>query len=237
LVFLAFWTVFLLFYLLEATGPNAIYRRDNPESLGNLGEPAYWFYAIAFLVLALFLLSDGVTKERESGMFPLVGAKPIRRANVLLAKLAAGGVVYVASFAVSLLPLLILAVTIGAPVLEMMALLYLGPFLALYAFLLGFGLLVGVASSSSKVAIGSAAGIYLPLFMMMRDGPMQLLYQSYPAAGVVASYTPFNVAHDATQVIVTGGQMPWGGLVATFLAGAALCGAAFWLFSRQEVAK
>lgn len=236
LVFLTFWSLFLVVFLTFSTGEQAVYRRDNPEGVQMLGEPAYFFYAIAFLVLALFLLSDGVTKERESGMFPLVGAKPIRRSNMLLAKLAVGGVVYVASFLVSLLPLLILAGALGFPVIEMVGLLYLGPFLALYAFMLGFGLLVGVASSSSKVAIGSAAGVYLPLFMLMREGPMQMLYQSYPTLSTIAGFTPFNVAHEATRVIVNGGQMPWAGLVATLLAGAALCGLAFWLFSRQEVA-
>lgn len=236
LVFLAFWSIFLILFLTFSTGPEAVYRRDNPQGIQMLGEPAYFFYAIAFLVLALFLLSDGVTKERESGMFPLVGAKPIRRSNVLLAKLAAGGVVYVASFLVSLLPLAVLAAALGFPVVQMIALLYLGPFLALYAFLLGFGLLVGVAASSSKVAIGSAAGIYLPLFMLMREGPMQLLYQSYPALAAVADYTPFNVAHAATRVVVNGGQMPWGGLAVTFALGAGLCGLAFFLFNRQEVA-
>ena len=236
LVFLGFWTLFLVLFLTFSTGPQAAFRRDNPEGISRLGEPAYFFYAIGFLVLALFLLSDGVTKERESGMFPLVGAKPIRRSNVLLAKLAAGGVVYVASFAVSLLPLLVLTAALGFPVLEMMTLLYLGPFLALYAFLLGFGLLVGVASSSSKVAIGAAAGIYLPLFMLMREGPMSLLYQNYPTLATIAGYTPFNVAHDATRVVVNGGQMPWAGLVVTVLLGVALCGVAFWLFNRQEVA-
>lgn len=237
IAFLSFWSVFLVVFLASSTGPNAIYRRDNPEGVQVLAEAAYFFYAIAFVVLALFLLSDGVTKERESGMLPLVGAKPIRRSNVLLAKLAAGGLVYVASFLVSLLPLAVLAAAIGWPALEMVALLYAGPFLALYAFLLGFGLLVGVASTSSKVAIGSAAGIYLPLFLLMEEGPMQLLYQSYPTAQRVAALTPFNVAYKATRVVVHGGQMPWLGLVATFLAGAALCGAAFWLFSRQEVAQ
>ena len=237
LTFLGFWTIFLVLFLTFTTGPQAVYRRDNPQGIQMLGEPAYFFYAIAFLVLALFLLSDGVTKERESGMFPLVGAKPIRRTNVLLAKLAAGGVVYVASFLVSLLPLLVLTVALGGPVLEMMALLYLGPFLALYAFLLGFGLLVGVASSSSKVAIGSAAAIYLPLFLLMREGPMQLLYQSYPSLSTIAGYTPFNVAHEATRVVVNGGQMPWAGLVVTIAVGAACCAVAFWLFRRQEVAQ
>ena len=236
LVFLSFWSLFLVFFLTLSTGPNAIYRRDNPEGVQMLGEPAYFFYAIAFLVLALFLLSDGVTKERESGMLPLVGAKPIRRSNVLLAKLAVGGVVYVASFLVSLLPLLVLAASIGGPVLEMIGLLYLGPFLALYAFMLGFGLLVGVASSSSKVAIGAAAGFYLPLFLLMRDGPMQLLYQSYPTLDRIAGYTPFNVAHEATRVVVNGGQMPWMGLVLTLALGAGCCALAFWLFRRQEVA-
>lgn len=236
LVFLTFWSLFLLFFLLMGNGPDAVYRRDNPEGVPRLDEPAYFFYAISFLVLSLFLLSDGVTKERESGMLPLVGAKPIRRTNVLLAKLAMGGVVYVASFLVSLLPLLVLAAAIGFPVVEMMALLYAGPFLALYAFMLGFGLLVGVASSSSKVAIGAAAGFYLPLFLLMREGPMQLLYQNYPTLDRIAGYTPFNAAHEATRVVVGGGQMPWTGLVVTFALGAACCALAFWIFSRQEVA-
>lgn len=237
LVFLTFWTFFLVIFLSLSVGPNAVYRRDSPDGIQQIGQAAFFFYAIGFLVLALFLLSDGVTKERESGMLPLVGAKPIRRSNVLLAKLAAGGVVYVASFLVSLVPLLVLAAAIGFPAFEMVALLYLGPFLALYAFILGFGLLVGVACSSSKVAIGTAAAVYLPLFLLMRDGPMQILYQNHPKVAQLASYTPFNAAHDATLAVVFGGQMPWVGLVVTVALGAACCALAFWFFRRQEVAQ
>lgn len=237
LVFLAFWGLFLVFFLSLSTGPNALYRRDNPEGVTMLGEPAFYFYAIGFIVLALFLLSDGVTKERESGMLPLVGAKPIRRSNVVLAKLAAGGLVYAASFVVSLLPIGVLAISMGFPAIELIARLYALPFLALFAFMVGLGLLVGVAASSSKVAIGAAAGIYLPLFLMMTGGPMQLLYQNYPVLLTLSSYTPFEVAHRAARVVLMGGQMPWGGLALTFAMGAAFTALAFWLFSRQEVAQ
>lgn len=237
LVFLSFWSLFLLFFLTFSSGPQAVYRRDSPEGVYMLGEPAYWFYAIGFIVLALFMLSDGLTKERESGMLPLVGAKPIRRSNILLAKLAAAGLVYVASFVVSLVPLLLLAAAIGAPVLELMARLYVGPFLALFVFLSGLGLFMGVVASSSKVAIGSTVAILLPLFLLMSDGPMTLLYQSYPAAQVVASYTPFEVAHSASTVVMIGGQMPWAGLALTALVGIGFVALAFWVFSRQEVAQ
>lgn len=237
LVFLAFWGLFLLFYLALSTGPDAVYRRDSPEGVYNLGEPAFWFYAIMFIVLALFLLSDGVTKERESGMLPLVGAKPIRRSNIVLAKLAAGGLVYVGSFLVSLLPLAVLGASIGFAVVQMVALLYLLPFLALFSFMVGFGLLVGVASTSSKVAIGSAAGVYLPLFLLMRNGPMSILYYAYPNLQTIASYTPFEVAHTASRVVVMGGQMPWGGLALTFAFAVGFVVLAFVLFRRQEVAQ
>lgn len=236
LIFLAFWTLFLVIFLAETTGAGAVARRDYPTGVTSLMEPAYFFYSIAFVVLALFLLSDGVTKERESGMLPLVGAKPIRRTNVLFAKLAAGGVVYVGTFLVSLLPAGVLALALGFPAIELIALLYVGPLLALFVFMLGFGLLVGVVSSSSKVAIGSAAGIYLPLFLMMEEGPMQLLYMTYPSLRDILAYTPFEVVHRASRVAVMGGQMPWGGLALVFAMGAGFTALAFWLFSRQEVA-
>jgi ABC-type transport system involved in multi-copper enzyme maturation permease subunit len=233
LTFLAFWTLFLVVWFQEM---NAAYRRENPEGVTMLGEPAFFFYGIAFAVLALFLLCDGVTKERESGMLPVVGAKPIQRWHVPLAKLVGGLVVYVATFAVTLLPAGVLAYSLGFPVVEMMARLYVGPFLALYVFLLGLGLLLGVVASSSKVAIGTAAGLLLPSFFMMEDGPMILLYREYPSLLKVSQYLPFEAAHAGTNVVVNGGQMPWGPLAVTVALGVVFCALAFWLFSRQEVA-
>lgn len=233
LTFLAFWTLFLVFWLQET---NAIYRLDNPQGVTTLGEPAFYFYSMAFAVLALFLLSDGVTKERESGMLPVVGAKPIRRWHVPLAKLASGLVVYVATFVVTLLPSLVLAYSMGFPVIEMMARLYAGPFLVLYVFILGLGLLLGVVAGSSKVAIGSAAAILIPAFFMMEDGPMILLYRDYPGLLKLSQYTPFEAAHAATRVVVEGGQMPWGPVAVTAGLGIGFCALAFWLFSRQEAA-
>ena len=236
LIFLAFWTLFLVIFLAETSGVNAVARRDYPTGITSLMEVAYFFYSIAFVVLALFLLSDGVTKERESGMLPLVGAKPIRRSNVLSAKLATGGVIYVGTFLVSLLPAGVLALALGSPAIELIALMYVGPLLALFAFNMGFGLLVGVASTSSKVAIGSAAGIYLPLFLMTEGGPMELLYANYPGLRDIVAYTPFEVVHRATRVAIMGGQMPWAGLALVVAIGGAFTALAFWLFSRQEVA-
>lgn len=233
LTFLAFWTLFLVVWFSEA---DAAYRRESPPGVTTLGEPAFFFYGIAFAVLALFLLSDGVTKERESGMLPVVGAKPIKRWHVPLAKLVAGLVVYAGTFVITLLPSSVLAYSLGFPVIEMMARLYAGPFLVLYVFLLGLGLLLGVVASSSKVAIGSAAGILLPSFFMMEDGPMTLLYRDYPSLQKLSQYTPFEATHAATRVVVDGGQMPWGPMAVTVGLGVALCALAFWLFSRQEVA-
>lgn len=233
LTFLAFWTLFLVFYLAETT---SYYRRDYPESATSLAEPAFAFYGIAFAVLALFTLCDGVTKERESGMLPVVGAKPIVRWHIPMAKLLSGLVVYAATFVVSLLPLGVLAFALGWPVIEMMALFYVGPLFALFVFLLGLGLLLGVAFNSSKVAIGTGAAILLPLFLLMPNGPMQLLYQAYPALGRLAEFTPFEATHAGINVIARGGQMPWTGFAVTIGLGLAFTVLAFWIFSRQEVA-
>jgi ABC-type transport system involved in multi-copper enzyme maturation permease subunit len=233
LTFLAFWGLFLLFALSEL---DAYYRRDYPSGALTLAEPAFFFYSIAFAVLALFLLSDGVTKERESGMLPLVGAKPIARWHIPLAKLTSGLIVYVATFVVSMLPAAVLAYSMGSPVIELIARLYVGPFLAFYAFILGLGLLLGVAYSASKVAIGTAAGLILPLFFLMEDGPMAMLYREYPALVTFARYTPFSAMHRGVQVVVNGGQLPWGPLLVTAGLGIAFAALAFWLFAKQEVA-
>lgn len=234
LTFLAFWTLFLVFTFTEG---DAYYRRDYPMSVDQLGEVAFFFYAIAFVVLALFILSDGISKERESGMLPLVGAKPITRANVLIAKALSGGLVYVASFLVSLLPAFALAVMMGMPAVELIVRLYVGPFLILYLFLLGVGLLLGVVASSSKVAIGTAAGVYLPLFFLMTNGPLSSLFQSYPILERISSYTPFSATFAAVRTVVHGGQMPWVPIVVVIAVGIACGVAAFLVYSRQEVAR
>jgi len=237
LTFLAFWMLFLLFFLSSLTGRGGgFYGPSNPQSVTMLAEPAFFFYAISFAVLGLFVLSDGITKERESGMLAVVAAKPIVRWHVVLAKLLAGGFVYVASFIVTLAPALVLVAAMGFPALEMLTLLYLGPFLALYVFLLGLGLFLGVVASSSKVAIGTGAGLYLPLFLLVSEGPLQILYARAPGLQTLASYTPFEAAHQATRVVVDGGQMPWGPLLVTAGIGGVCALAAFWAFSRQEVA-
>lgn len=235
LTFLAFWMVFLFFYL-TGLEQSAFRGGGGGDSLLNLVEPAFFFYAIGFAVLALFVLTDGITKERESGMLPLVAAKPIVRWHLVLAKLLSGLAVYVASYLVTLPAALILVAAIGFPALEMITLLYMGPFLVLYIFFLGLGLLLGVVASSSKVAIGTASGLILPLFFLMSDGPLQMLYTRYPKAQVMAAYTPFEAAHDATQVAMFGGQMPLGPMAFTVGLGFLFAALAFWLFSRQEVA-
>lgn len=235
LTFLAFWLLFLFFFL-QSLENNRLHGGGGGDSLLSLVEPAFFFYMIGFAVLGLFVLTDGITKERESGMLPVVGAKPIVRWHLVLAKLLAGLAVYVASYLVTLLPGIVLAVAIGFPALQMLTILYLGPFLVFYVFLLGLGLLLGVVSSSSKVAIGTAAGLYIPLFFLMSDGPLQVLYTSYPKLRAIAAHTPFEAAHDTTQVAMFGGQMPWGPIAITVLLGVGCAAAAFWAFSRQEVA-
>lgn len=235
LAFLAFWT-FVLFMFLMDVRQSAFNRSDYPMSLLQLTEGAFFVFAISFVVLALFILSDGVTKERESGMLPVVGATPAVRWHVLAAKLIAGLVAYVAAFLIALLPGLVFAFTLGFPMVTFLAKLFFGPFLVLYLFLLGAGLVFGVAFSSSKVAIGTATGIYLPLFLMMRDGPLENVYRSYPRFSAAADYLPFQSVFDATQVIAYGGAMPWPGLLVSAGIGVALSCLAFYLFQRQEVA-
>ncbi|HUR69896.1 MAG TPA: ABC transporter permease subunit [Candidatus Thermoplasmatota archaeon] len=237
LTFLAFWMVFLFFYLgsMERSS-GGFYGPQNPQSIVSLVEPAFYFYGIGFAVLALFVLTDGITKEREAGMLALVAAKPIVRWHIVLAKLLAGIVVYLASFVVTIGPATILALAMGFPAFQMLALLYAGPFLILYLFLLGLGLLLGVVSSSSKVAIGTASGIFLPLFFLMTDGPLQLLYQRYPGLRGVAAYTPFEASHQAARVAIQGGQMPWGPIAFTVAAALLFCALAFVVFARQEAA-
>ena len=234
LTFLAFWLIFLFFFLQSLQ--DRLGYGGGPENVVTLVEPAFFFYTIGFAVLALFVLTDGITKERESGMLPVVAAKPIVRWHIVLAKLLSGLAVYVASYLVTLPCALILTAAMGFPALEMLTLMYLGPFLAFYLFLLGLGLLLGVVTSSSKVAIGTAAGIYIPLFFTMSEGPLQGLFRRYPAAQEFTAYTPFEAAHSATQVLMFGGQMPWGPLLVTVGMGALFTALAFWLFSRQEAA-
>lgn len=236
LAFLAFWMLFLFFFLGSLERRPGDPYSGGGQSLVGLMEPAFFFYTIGFAVLALFVLSDGVTKEREAGMLALVAAKPIVRWHIVLAKLVAGLVVYLASYLVTLLPGAVLALAMGFPAIEMLTLLYLGPFLVFYLFLLGLGLLLGVVASSSKVAIGTAAGLYIPMFFLMSDGPMQLLYTRYPGLQGIAAYTPFEAAHAATRVVVNGGQMPWGPLLVTAALGLTFAALAFWAFSRQEAA-
>lgn len=235
LTFLAFWAVFLVIYL-ESSSASQAFRRDYPISMLDLAFPMFFFLSISFVVLALFVLSDGITKERESGMLPLVGAKPIVRWHLVFAKLLSGLAVYVGAFLVTLLPMGVLAATLGMPAIVYLAQLFAMPFLALYVFMLGAGLLLGVAFQSSKAAIGTAAGLYLPLFLLIREGPMTMLYGAYPALGRAASYTPFDAAMTATQTLAMGGVMPWGPLFVTAGMGVALAAIAFWLFQRQEVA-
>lgn len=231
LTFLAFWTLFLVMFLAFEN-----YNRDYPTSLVTLTEPAFFFLAIALVVLALFALTDGITKERESGMLPLVGARPIVRWHLPLAKLLAGLVIYALAFVVTLLPISVLAYSMGTPFFALVLDLFLGPLLALYVFLLGSGLLLGVVSSSSKVAIGIGAGLYLPMFLLLSEGPMTLLYRAYPSLLKVAAYTPFEAGYQASQVIARGGEMPWAELSFVIFLGAGLAALGFWLFQRQEVA-
>lgn len=236
LTFLAFWMLFLFFFLQSMSPSNDFYGRGNPQSVVTLMEPMFFFYAIGFSVLALFVLTDGVTKEREAGMLPVVAAKPIVRWHVVLAKLFTGLAVYAASYVVTLLPAMVLVASMGLPALEMLTRLYLGPFLVLYLFLLGLGLFLGVVTSSSKVAIGTASGLYIPLFFMLRDGPLQMLYARYPFVERLAAYSPFEAAHTATRVVVNGGQLPWGPIAVTLGFAFLFTVAAFWAFSRQEAA-
>jgi ABC-type transport system involved in multi-copper enzyme maturation permease subunit len=235
LAYLAFWT-FMLFMFLEDNNSSFQYRRDYPQSLLTLAMPSFFILSISFVVLALFVLTDGITKERESGMLPVVGAKPIARWQLVFAKLLAGLVVYVGALLFTLLPAAVMAASLGTPLLGYIVQLFALPFLALYLFILGAGLLMGVAFSSSKVAIGTGAAVYIPLFLVMRDGPLQILYRAYPSAGKVAAYTPFQAAYDGTTTLAYGGVMPWGPLAVTAAIGLALAGIAFWTFHRQEVA-
>lgn len=234
LTFLAFWTIFLFFFIQSLQDRLAF--GGGAENVVTLALPAFFFYAIGFAVLALFVLTDGITKERESGMLPVVASKPIVRWHVVFAKLLSGLAVYVASFLVTIPPALILTWAMGFPALELLTILYVGPFLALYTFILGLGLFLGVVTSSSKVAIGTAAGIYLPLFFTMSGGPLSIIYRRFPAAQSVAAYSPFEAALDATQVAMFGGQMPWGPIFVTVAFGIGFAALAFWIFSRQEAA-
>lgn len=234
LTFLAFWMLFLFFWLVNVEQSRRF--GGGAQSVTMLAEPAFFFYGIGFAVLGLFVLTDGITKEREAGMLHVVASKPIVRWHIVLAKLLSGLVVYVASFVVTFPAMLVLAASVGMPAVEMLGLLYLGPFLVLYVFLLGLGLFLGVVSSSSKVAIGTASGLYIPLFFLLSDGPLQNIYIRYPAIQAVAAYTPFEVAHDMMRVVIHGGRMPWLSIVVVVAVAAALCAAAFWTFSRQEAA-
>ena len=235
LAFLGFWTFMLMTYL--TLSDEAFFnRRDYPQSFFDLTEGAYYIFSIAFVVLGLFVLSDGITKERESGMLPVVAATPAVRWHIPLAKVLAGFAAYGAAFLVSVLPVGLLAYSLGTPMLVLLAQLFLLPFLALYVFLLGFGLLLGTVFQSSKVAIGTGAGIYLLLFLMAGDSPFQALYSSYPIVERIVAFTPFQAAFTASQVVTFGGNMPWGPLVTTVALGAGLAGLAFYLFHRQEVA-
>lgn len=235
ITFLVFWSFFVLMTLIEVNS-GFEYRRDYPTNLLTLSMPMFFFLAISFIVLALFVLSDGITKERESGMLPVVGSKPIVRWHLVLAKLLAGLAIYAAAYVITLMPMSVLAVSLGTPVLAYVTSLYLGPFLALYTFMLGLGLLVGVAMSSSKVAIGSSAGIYLGLFLLLKDGPMTMVVMAYPKVGKVLSYSPFQATLDGAMTLAYGGVMPWVPLLGTALLGGAMAASAFWLFQRQEVA-
>lgn len=234
LTFLAFWTLILFLFL--DSNQNALHMRDHPNNVLQLAIPAYFIFAIGFLILALFTLCDGITKEREAGMLAMVGAKPVVRWHLVLGKLFAGLAVYGGAFLVTLLPTAVFAAALGTPVLTYLVQLFLLPLFVLYVFLLGSGLLLGVAFSSSKAAIGTASALYIPLFLMIRNGPMSMLYWNYPFLEKVAAYTPFEAARQASLVIAYGGVMPWMPLVVTTLVGIASAALAFIVFQRQEVA-
>lgn len=235
IAFGVFWTVVLVVYLLDMR-QRMVYGAEYPMSVFELVPVLYYVGAISLVVLALFLASDGLAKERESGMLPLVGATPVVRWHLLAAKVVGAYAAYAGAFLVALLPLGVVAAAQGTPVLLVALSLYGVPFLALWTFLVGSGLLLGVALKSSKVAIGAGAGIYFPIFLLGGLSPFEGLFRQYPLAKTIASYTPFDASYKASFALAFGGTIPWGPLGVTVALGVAFGAAAFAIFARQEVA-
>lgn len=229
----AFWTFILVVMTIEVQQSWA-YRQDYPMGVLDPLVAYYYVGSIALVVLVLFVGTDGVCRDREAGTLPLVSATPVKRAHLVLAKLAAVGVAYLGAVAVSLLCVSVIAFAFGLPALTLLLVLHAVPFLALFVFLAGVGLLLGVVFRSSKAAIGTAAAVYFPVFLLGGDSPFQRLYAVYPLLGRIAEYTPFSAAYASFRVLVDGGPLPWGPLAATVGLGLGAAGAAVAIFVRQE---
>lgn len=235
LVYVAVWAVFAFLFMMDMR-ESAMRGGGVTDGLGNMGEAFYFVIAIALPVLSLFVMTDGIARERESGMLPIVAASPVQRSHVLLSKLVASVAAYVLAFLVTLLGASVFAFAFGFPIVKLVAVYFAVPFLALFLFIAGIGLLLGVVCPSSKVALGTAVGIYFPLFFVNPFTPLDRMVESALVKSIIP-LTPFYATQVAAESLLNGGFVPWTGLFVTAGVGVVAALAAFVVFARQEGAQ
>lgn len=224
----------VLFFLLRdaATGGSA----TPPSALG-IALPLLFLDMLALVLVAATFVLDAVGKERDANMLGMILTTPASPATVLGAKLVTAALAYVVAAALGLAFAAITSLALGAVVLQAVALAFAGPLLALYAFLVGAGLLLSVLARSARFAIALGVGLYFPLFLMGATPLFAQLFAAAPVVGTFLSWTPFSAALQGVNAILTGGATPWTRYAASAGAGLACLVLAFVLFQRQEVAR
>lgn len=199
--------------------------------------PIFFFNILSLLLLAATFVFDAVGKERDAGMLGLILTSRASPAEILLAKVAFGLLVYLLAAALGLLAAAVLSLSLGGVVVEALLLCYAGPLLVLYVFMLGTGLLASVLAPSARLAVALGLGLDFPLFLLGATPVFADLLRAAPAVDRFMAWTPFAAARDGMQAILLGGETPWSAYLVTLGVGLAALAAAFVVFHRQEVAQ
>ncbi|MHB8585405.1 MAG: ABC transporter permease [Thermoplasmatota archaeon] len=196
------------------------------------------FLLLVFLILAsLTFVTDGVSKEQDSGMSALLFSSPIGSAGLVIAKAAISLTLYAALALVTFTFAWLMSPAFGAVAWIVVGWALLVPLLAFWLFLTGFLLFVSSWTRSSKTAIAIGIAFVLPMFLASnRFGLGPVVASLSPTLSLLVSVDPVNVAFQAMLNLLTGVPLdpaPLAGIaVVGFLLVAATCAAV----SRWEVA-
>ncbi len=223
--------------LLLAVPYSVLLWQGGREPLWNLLTPVVFVGPLVLMVVAVVFAADLVSKEVEGHTLALLTTSPTSPAGVLLGKLAAPALAYVAMLGFVLLFFLPFALGHGLVMLEIILWLFLVPFLAFYVFATGLAVLLSVVTGTTRASFGGAFAAGLTLLFLMQEPPgLGFLFEErFPALWELLAYNPFQVAMGTGQDLLYGVPFPWFPLLLTLAMGLVLHGAAFALFQRVEV--
>lgn len=203
-------------------------------------EPVMAFLFVGLLscvLLALTFAADAVAKERDQGMLSLLLTSPVTHAEVLGAKYVALLVIYGAYAALNLLVAALMSLAFGWVVLKTAFWLLVLPLGAFYVFLAGMCVFLSTIFRTSKASIAVGVGAVLPLFIVIKGGPVgYLLRQSKPALYDALGWLPVEASMSAAMSLASGASFPMAPLVVAALAGVAFAFASYATFRAREVA-